>query len=253
VAARVGILGVDRGGQRPDRGQEELLVLARGALDALEGVLDRPLIRLKFSERSAISAAPVTSTRVPYWPSLTARVDSASWVIGRESCRAKSTPRSRAPVRQIALQITVSRTMRSTDANARSRSRSTRTPHGGSPTGAIDASTMPVGVFSERVTRAGKRTREEACVLRAQLGDRRCVRGRRPASPRVAPQLVLNWDDGLPGDQPSTTPIRLFLSSVTGAARTATVPSSVTPKGPGVPRRPGPTEALAELKSISRE
>ena len=37
VAARVRVLGVDRLGERPDRGQEQLAVLAGGPLDLVEG------------------------------------------------------------------------------------------------------------------------------------------------------------------------------------------------------------------------
>ena len=52
--------------------------LPSGELKVVNASRMDSLIRLKFSERSAISAVPVTSTLVPYCPSLTRRLELAS-------------------------------------------------------------------------------------------------------------------------------------------------------------------------------
>jgi hypothetical protein len=168
-----------------------------------------------------------------------ARVESASWAIGRERRRAKSRPSISAPARLAALQTIVSRTMRSTEAKAMSRSRSTSTPQGGSPTGAIDARTAPAGVFSERVRRAGKRTksatRVEGWLARApEVAGGNRIRPERSTSVARASRRASSWNSrtiGCQDTRASTTPIRVPRSSVTGAATTATAPSSSTAKG----------------------
>ena len=219
---------------------------------------------LKFSERSAISAVPATSTLVPYSPCATARVESASWVIGRESRRAKSKPEEqragethRAPEDRVP-DHAVHRGERQV------RSRSTSTPQGGSPTGEIDASTLPDGV-DLRAREARREADEVGHQGRRMLG--RLAPGRRrkedpaaagprasrglPAGPRPGTRLTMGAHD----TSASTTPIRWPFSSTTGVASTATVPISGTPQRLAGVRTPSRADSkpFRNSKSISGE
>ncbi len=228
-------------------------------LDFLEGVVDRHAHRVEVLGEVRDLGRARDLDLVPYSPCATARVESASCVIGLESRRAKSNPSRSAPARHTALQTTVSRTMRSTDANARFRSRSTSTPQGGSSD------------RGDRREHAARRRRFRARQSRRESGRSRPPgsrdagglapgRGRKedPAAPvherraHFPPGLVLELlDDRLP-----TTPAprrrrsAAPFASITGVASTATVPSSGTPEGlagvaDAVPRR---LEALPELE-----
>ena len=66
VPAGVGVLRVDRFRERADGVDEELPVLLRAALlNLMNAALIDALIRLKLSERAAISVAPPTWTVAP--------------------------------------------------------------------------------------------------------------------------------------------------------------------------------------------
>ena len=102
-----------------------------------------------------------------------------------------------------------------------SRSRSTRTPHGGSPTGAIEASTAPVGVVSERVSRAGKphevgHQRGGMRRPRPPVAGGKRIRPRGPRAsrgPRAAPRPGTRARSAARRPGASTTPIRLPFAS----------------------------------------
>ena len=154
-------------------------------------------------------------------------------------------PSSSAPARQTALQTTVSRTIRSTEANAsvpvaldqhapgriarRARSRRGRFRTGSSPSGSA----------APESGRNPRRASRDATVARPAVAGGKRIRPRRSTRVARTSRRASSWNSRTIGCQEtraSTTPIRAPFSSVTGAARTATAPSSPTPEAAG-PRR----------------
>ena len=219
------------------------------------------LIRLKFSERSAISAVPATSTVAPYLPfadragRLRELGDRPRQAAGEE----ETEERARRP-RQIALQTTVSRTIRSTEANAMSRSRSTRTPQrrladrrDRRQDGARRARLGP-----RQPRREADEVRDEASTGAAGPCPRtRAERGSCPARSTSVARTSRRASSsnsrriGCQETRASTTPIRLPFSSMTGLRQDRHRSRALTTaKGSPAYRTPSPgrLEALPELE-----
>ena len=202
VAARVRILGVDRRRERTDRGEEELLVLPRRLLHLLEGVPDRrahavEVLREVRDLRGAgdLDGRPVLPLGRPR-----ASTPPAGRSVGTAAARREVRGAARPP-RQTALQTTVSRTIRSTEAKAMSRSRSTSTPQGGSPTGAIDASTAPDGrrlATASAGPESGRSPRPASTDARAPRPAGPGERGSCPGGPRASPAPPAAPRPGIP-------------------------------------------------------
>ena len=260
VAARVRVLRVDRRRQRADRGDEELLVLARRLLDLLERVADRlaHAVEVLGEVRDLRRAGHLDARAVLALRSRRASTRRAARSAARAAARrgdpGAARPRGRRRSRGSC--PGPSGPPRRTPGSGRVRR---ARPRAARPPARSTRERCPIGVDSERVRRAGNRTKsatrvEERCVPPLPRSPEE--RGSRPVrSTSVArtSRRASSWNSRTMGCQEpsaSTTPIRCPFPSVDGGREHGDDSDPGNAEGlsgvaDAVPRR---LEALAELE-----